>query len=253
MIEDIKLKDPNFYEKLYNIIISLNDKKQIQETVFIEIDNYKTLLEAKLLEKKNALENQVNVNKDQNFDYIQGTLDFIGSYMTPKNIFIGLGCAVVTLSIIWALNAYTGAATTKIIEEVANKGINEMQKSINNTQQIVKSLQEQQIRIVEDNTLLHKEITNIYSEINNKNLEVFEQLSKHNTSVYAYIKDSETRFDMSHTTLNSLILNTETNLSKVVNTLSELDNRVNTLIEAVSMLRDLLNTLREVEVREVEE
>ncbi len=229
----VKVNDTNLYEELYRMVMELNDKQAIEELIRKKIDIYMIELERKAQELS-------KLQESQNYDYVQGALDTVWSYMTPKNILIGIGIIGVTVFIIWSINGFTGASTTKLIDEVTNKGIDQMEKGVNSTEAAFETLQNQQKILIEDNISVHKEITNIYKELHNTNLSIINCINQTNKSIKDYIDPSENRSVETIKHLNQFILKTEDNIKTLFNNIKELDSRIEGVINSINLIRNIL-------------
>jgi hypothetical protein len=66
----IKINDPLFYDELYKTVMTLNDKRLIEELIIKKIDIYMIELERKAQELS-------KLQQSQNYDYVQGALDTV--------------------------------------------------------------------------------------------------------------------------------------------------------------------------------
>jgi hypothetical protein len=221
----IKINDPLFYDELYKTVMTLNDKRLIEELIIKKIDIYMIELERKAQELS-------KLQQSQNYDYVQGALDTVWSSMTPKNILIGIGIIGVTVFIIWSINCYTGASTTKLIDEVTNKVIDQ--------EAVLETLQNQQKVLLEDNVTLHKEMADTYKEMYNNNLDVVKSIMKINKKIREDIDPSEIRSLETTKLLNEFILKTEGNITTLFNSIKEFDSRLENVINSIHLIRNIV-------------
>lgn len=108
------INDTNLYDGLYAMVMELNDKQAIQELVTKKIAMY-------TMEMEKRAESFRSLQVEKSYDYIQAGLDGIWSYMTPKNVIIGISIIGLGITMFWIYNGVIGSATKDLVKDISTE------------------------------------------------------------------------------------------------------------------------------------
>ena len=108
------INDTNLYDGLYEMVMELNDKQAIQELVTKKIAMY-------TMEMEKRAESFRSLQVEKSYDYIQAGLDGIWSYMTPKNVIIGISIIGLGITMFWIYNGVIGSTTKDLVKDISTE------------------------------------------------------------------------------------------------------------------------------------
>ena len=226
------INDTNLYDGLYEMVMELNDKQAIQELVTKKIAMY-------TMEMEKRAESFRSLQVEKSYDYIQAGLDGIWSYMTPKNVIIGISIIGLGITMFWIYNGVIGSATKDLVKDISTETTT---TSADVSEAIMQTLKEVELKnqeIIAQNLKIlkqHSELTLQMDAINKQQDLNIVQIQKETLDI---IKKNELRVATIVDYVNQKCAEYDDFNSSTISQLRTITSRMRLLREAIFELRGI--------------